>query len=198
MTGSCIGKCTQFFKQYIINRYEPRNHVKTDYFSAIQFVSFYDPLESTSILISNIMTVIYYFYRICDAAMGIQVNSQNESKNEYVHAIYEISELILHRMLRPWLFPDFIYKRCSAGKQFKHCLDILHNYTLDVIRNRKLSRKSNNTSESKEEKKRLAFLDLLLEANENRNLLTDDDIRTEVDTFMFEGMFVLDTICKHI
>lgn len=128
---------------------------------------------------------------ICEAAMGVSVRAQDKGQNDYVNAVYEISQLIMSRVVRPWLHPNFIYKQTKSGKQFYNCLQTLHGYSTDVILLRKatrqLQREVNDAVSYK--KRRLAFLELLLEANEKENLLSDQEIREEVDTFMFEGKF---------
>lgn len=126
---------------------------------------------------------------ICEAAMGVPIRAQEENNNLYVKSVYEVTQLIMRRVVRPWLHPSFIYKQTEDGKKFHNCLQSLHGYSSDVIQLRKTTRQQGQKQQVEEplKKRRLAFLDLLLEANENQNILTDQEIREEVDTFMFEG-----------
>lgn len=130
---------------------------------------------------------------IADAAMGTQLNAQDNQEIEYVRAVYETAASVIHRMTRPWLIPDFVYNRTKAGKSYAKRISILHGFTQNVIKQRQENLKQTNNQGNQQivnedksimgKKKRLAFLDLLLASNE----LSDIDIREEVDTFMFEG-----------
>ncbi|KAI5708603.1 hypothetical protein M8J77_025805 [Diaphorina citri] len=135
---------------------------------------------------------------ICETAMGIEINAQRDSKSDYVRAVYEISELTIVRSLRPWLWHPLVFKWTKYGRRYNQCLSVLHGFTNKVIKERKqlLEEKKNiggdkpDTTEDEDlgKKKRMAFLDLLLEASEHASTpLTDVEIREEVDTFMFEG-----------
>jgi len=133
---------------------------------------------------------------ICETAMGTPVNAQEDKDSPYVSAVYKMSEIIVHRLVRPWLFVEWIFKLIGAKKSHDECLRVLHGFTNRVIQERKVlhaqRQNENRTSSSVEDvalgkKRRLAFLDLLLEASHDGITLTNEELREEVDTFMFEG-----------
>ncbi|KYM97242.1 PREDICTED: cytochrome P450 4C1-like [Cyphomyrmex costatus] len=131
---------------------------------------------------------------ICETAMGVNVHAQ-EVVTKYTSALHQVTVLIINRIIQPWYWIDWIYYLSPAGKQFKSRLNILHEFGKKVINERKLERQSQNTKLINEDgefnigkRKRKAFLDLLLDQIEKDNTpLTDDELRAQVDTFMFAG-----------
>ncbi|KFM58190.1 Cytochrome P450 4c3, partial [Stegodyphus mimosarum] len=134
---------------------------------------------------------------ICQTAMGVRINAQGGGCSEYVKAIYEIGETFLHRALRPWLWSDLIFNCHPSGRKFKANLQNVHGFTRKVIKEKKeymlqLSSAGGIQAEDvdrspSQRKKRKAFLELLLELHLKNESFTEEDIREEVDTFMFEG-----------
>jgi len=141
---------------------------------------------------------------ICETAMGIKVNAQSCSDSDYVKAVYDIGSIVLNRQAKMWLQPECLFKLSSEYQRHKKCIETLHGVSNRVIRERKeevAKRKmlNNNSPDQVNNnladvdkfeigaKKRLAFLDLLIEASKEGTVLSNEDIREEVDTFMFEG-----------
>ncbi|XP_036035011.1 cytochrome P450 4A14 isoform X3 [Onychomys torridus] len=79
-------------------------------------------------------------------------------------------------------------KMFSDGRLFHRACQIAHEHTDGVISMRKAQLQSEEELEKVKKKRRLDFLDILLFAKtEDNNSLSDEDLRAEVDTFMFEG-----------
>ncbi|XP_042857603.1 cytochrome P450 4C1-like isoform X2 [Penaeus japonicus] len=130
---------------------------------------------------------------ICETAMGNTVNAQDNSESEYVKAVYRIIHIMQLRMSRPWLQPNLLFKALGYAKEHGDCLKVLHGFSEENIRQRrKAFRKKKAYTDVTDchkiqgNKKHMAFLDLLLECSDDAKL-SDEDIREEVDTFMFEG-----------
>ncbi|KAI1721910.1 cytochrome p450 domain-containing protein [Ditylenchus destructor] len=144
---------------------------------------------------------------ICEAAMGVSLDSQRDKNLDYVYYVRRMCELSWLRMRSPWLWPSLMWYLSGKGFNFDRNLAKVHTFTRKMIslrktelqRQKQLANNNNEpsatnanekrrrkTSSEEESRKRLAFLDLLLEMQEE-NKLTDEDIREEVDTFMFEG-----------
>ncbi|XP_037687119.1 cytochrome P450 4V2 isoform X2 [Choloepus didactylus] len=123
---------------------------------------------------------------ICETAMGKNINAQNNGDSEYVRAVYRMSDIILQRMKLPWLWFELPYLMFKEGREHKRSLKILHTFTNNVISERANEMKTEEECRGKN--KHRAFLDFLLCATDDEgNKLSHEDIREEVDTFMFEG-----------
>lgn len=99
----------------------------------------------------------------------------------------------MERFNAPWLHSDFMFKHSPTGKEFYKHLKVLHDFTGGVVKERRGKRVEEEKQSGRDDdvgmKKKKAFLDLLLDECDNQessNKLTDEDIREEVDTFMFE------------
>ncbi|KAG5306909.1 CP4C1 protein, partial [Acromyrmex insinuator] len=140
---------------------------------------------------------------LCETTMGISLKKMNLYQQEYRDAIYKMNQIIIYRVMRLWLKNDWIFSLTPKGREQAKVLKILHEFTERIIAERKAYHKRTNgqylknfgedaiieaddIDNIKKRKKKLAMLDLLILASQE-NLLTDLDIREEVDTFMFEG-----------
>ncbi|XP_013100694.2 probable cytochrome P450 4s3 [Stomoxys calcitrans] len=133
---------------------------------------------------------------ICETAMGIKKNAQMQSESEYVKAVKNILRVLSQRSFSIWHRNNIFFNYTSLGREMLANLKILHGETNRVIKlRRKLLQDSKIHSlkdaeasyDSIGQKRRFAFLDMLLISQMEGIPLSDRDIREEVDTFMFEG-----------
>lgn len=158
---------------------------------------------------------------ICETAMGTNINCQDDEDSLYVRSLHEVAEQALKRVTRPWLWVDSIFNRTEIGKQFTKAKNIMHEFTMKVILERKSAWEKQMVKDKKDfvidnehqqdaaaaatsspptsmtfedirassffanGNKRLAFLDLLLHQHLVEKTMSLEDVREEVDTFMF-------------
>ncbi|XP_007557321.1 cytochrome P450 4T8 [Poecilia formosa] len=126
---------------------------------------------------------------IMKCAFSCNSNCQTEGgTNAYIKAVYELTNLI---NLRVRMFPyhsDLIFHLSPHGFRYRKAYKVAQSHTDEVIKKRKEVLKQETELSRIQAKRYLDFLDILLFArDENQQGLSDEDLRAEVDTFMFEG-----------
>ncbi|CAG9854570.1 unnamed protein product [Phyllotreta striolata] len=126
---------------------------------------------------------------ICETAMGTPINALDNASSDYVRSVKTMCKIVTDRNFSPLDRRFYPFTLNFYREQF--ALKVLHNHT-DAVIDRRIKEFRVNSDKSSETndcgiKKRMAFLDLLLRSTIDGKSLTREDIREEVDTFMFEG-----------
>ncbi|CAG9824979.1 unnamed protein product [Phaedon cochleariae] len=125
---------------------------------------------------------------ICESTMGVSLNAQRHNQSEYVFAVKELCRIEVDRTFSPFKMYDLLYPLSRDYYKEKKYVKILHDQTDFVIRTRKAELEKNGGEKTDEEaeetgmKKKMAFLDLMLQARVDGQALSDQEIREEVDT----------------
>nr|CAH7760815.1 unnamed protein product [Callosobruchus chinensis] len=126
-----------------------------------------------------------------ESSMGVPVRAQDNNDPQYVFAVKDMCRILIERMFSLLGRNNWTYRLTSNYQQEKKHLNVLHSRTRSVIQSRKKEGLDQAKKVTEDEdigrKKKLAFLDSLLAATIDGRPLTDDEIREEVDTFMFAG-----------
>ena len=133
---------------------------------------------------------------IMKCAMGVDTDCQTVTNTDspnvrFFRATEQAIDLTLHRIHRPWLWPDWAYSWSAGSRDFAVCLDTMHQYSMDLIRKRRgelETEKASNISFDATFDRSKDMLDILLTVtDESGTGLTDTEIREQVDTFLFAG-----------
>lgn len=123
--------------------------------------------------------------------MGTNFDLQSKEGRDYKRAVYDIGKMLIEKLGKPWLFEKKIFRLHPDYPKEKKIVDVLHNFTESVIKQREKGFQPLKLDDlgnlNYSQKKRLAMLDLLLNAKLTEGSIDFEGIREEVDTFMFEG-----------
>lgn len=123
--------------------------------------------------------------------MGVSVNAQLTEDSEYVKAVDGICKIVAQRNYSVMARVEFLYRFTKLYQEEKRLLKILHDFTDKVVQKRRRDvqecvNTNNNDYDEFGIKHKRAFLDLLLDAKDGEGKpFSDNEIREQVDTFMF-------------
>ncbi|KAH8365889.1 hypothetical protein KR093_006911, partial [Drosophila rubida] len=135
---------------------------------------------------------------IAETAMGTKVNAQRaDNITPYANAVNECTALFAWRFMTIYAQNELLFTLLHPRLKWHQTklIRIMHEFTIHVIEQRRQALEQQQQSSALLEhsehvlgkKHRMALLDVLLQASVDGRPLRNEEIREEVDTFMFEG-----------
>jgi len=139
-------------------------------------------------IVNDITTSALDIIGQCAFGYNFGALEQGKDQHPYVKAIYSCTDRVYDRAFRPWLYPKFTFERSAIGKEYLYSCKVIHDFATSVIEERRALWATEEGRAELESRKKLDFVDILLTATDEKgNTLTDQEIRDECNTFIFEG-----------
>ncbi|XP_075216130.1 cytochrome P450 4C1-like isoform X2 [Lycorma delicatula] len=128
---------------------------------------------------------------ICCAAMGVDIDAVRRGDNSPLHNAAIAAEIIVKRIFRPWLWPDFIFYMTKKGKNFSKADSQFKSFIQSIINKRRNIRtKERNNKEDNNDKnginneieinEKLTYMDMKIDYAEKNNI-SDGQLLFEFD-----------------
>ncbi|XP_022827225.1 cytochrome P450 4C1-like [Spodoptera litura] len=129
----------------------------------------------------------YILRSVCRTSLGLEAKDQDMIGKEYAQAIDEIITIAVKRGLNVALHPSFVYNITSMRKREQELVTRIKNILNSIIQKRKSDLKitnSTNYDDGSVNGKFKPILDLLLHLSDEQYVLSDDEIRAHLNTFV--------------
>ncbi|XP_010580723.1 PREDICTED: cytochrome P450 4B1-like [Haliaeetus leucocephalus] len=137
--------------------------------------------------LDSIMKCAFSCNTNCQTQRSVPKLSNSGKANYYIRAVYDLSYLISNR-IQTFSYKDVFYDLTYKGREFRDACKLAHTHTDKVIKERKRLLSNEKELDKIQKKRHLDFLDILLCTKDANGVgLSDEDLRAEVDTFMFAG-----------
>ncbi|GIY69581.1 cytochrome P450 4V2 [Caerostris darwini] len=120
---------------------------------------------------------------VCESILGVKIGALQSEAEEYASSLQRLLDVAMSRIWKFWLWPDFIFFRCSnTYRQVLPHLRIAHGFSRRIIKERKLSYMKGDDS-----RRPKCLLDVLLKLHIEDQVFDEEGVRQEVDTFISAG-----------
>lgn len=166
----------------------------------ILLTAFQDSIDKKDGIIEDITPLFAStsFAILSDIAIGITRDTHSEIFRKVDKALVESANIIVDRMMKPWLLNDFLFSFTSDGKKLNRLLnEVIYPYIDSVYQEKRdkavkiLKQQLDTTNDDGDRGKsteKLSFVDILIRENLRRpHEFTEADVQSEFRTFLSAG-----------
>ncbi|XP_045484968.1 cytochrome P450 4d2-like [Pieris rapae] len=136
----------------------------------------------------------YTLSSIAETALGIKLDALRDPNIPFLKAIQDVLCLMSSRILKFWLWPQFIYKYSNLHADIQRSTTLLYSLPDKIIKEKRETLHSNDTKLIKEKQiifgqgeDTKSFLEHLIILSKEDNRLSDKELREEILVMMLAG-----------